>query len=394
MEKYLFKDLVLGEDGLLRGPFGSDLKKSLFVDKSNDTYKVYIQENIFKENTDIGDYYITKEYYDRKMNRYVIHNNDFIVTCDGTLGEIYQIKEPFEQGIISSSLLRITLNPELIDYNYFYYLFKWELKKRLITKGNNSVLKHLPGINTIKNLEISLPSIDIQKKIGLILKNIDDSIRLNKKINDISEKLMDILYNRWFLQLDFPNDNGEPYLEKGGEVIMLDGKKAPLGWKILKVKDILNVTTGKEDANFSKPNGKYKFFTCGKECLLCDDYKFDGSAVLVAGNGDFNVKHYTGKFNAYQRTYVLIPNDEIYFGILYKSVNNQVDRLRKGSNGSIVKYIKLSDIENISILVPDKDTYLKKINDILFYIENNNIRSEKLEKLKEIIMPKLFDNLR
>lgn len=394
MEKYLFKDLVLGEDGLLRGPFGSDLKKSLFVDKSNDTYKVYIQENIFKENTDIGDYYITKEYYDRKMNRYVIHNNDFIVTCDGTLGEIYQIKEPFEQGIISSSLLRITLNPELIDYNYFYYLFKWELKKRLITKGNNSVLKHLPGINTIKNLEISLPSIDIQKKIGLILKNIDDSIRLNKKINDISEKLMDILYNRWFLQLDFPNDNGEPYLEKGGEVIMLDGKKAPLGWKILKVKDILNVTTGKEDANFSKPNGKYKFFTCGKECLLCDDYKFDGSAILVAGNGDFNVKHYTGKFNAYQRTYVLIPNDEIYFGILYKSVNNQVDRLRKGSNGSIVKYIKLSDIENISILVPDKDTYLKKINDILFYIENNNIRSEKLEKLKEIIMPKLFDNLR
>lgn len=394
MEKYLFKDLVLGEDGLLRGPFGSDLKKSLFVDKSNDTYKVYIQENIFKENTDIGDYYITKEYYDRKMNRYVIHNNDFIVTCDGTLGEIYQIKEPFEQGIISSSLLRITLNPELIDYNYFYYLFKWELKKRLITKGNNSVLKHLPGINTIKNLEISLPSIDIQKKIGLILKNIDDSIRLNKKINDISEKLMDILYNRWFLQLDFPNDNGEPYLEKGGEVIMLDGKKTPLGWKILKVKDILNVTTGKEDANFSKPNGKYKFFTCGKECLLCDDYKFDGSAVLVAGNGDFNVKHYTGKFNAYQRTYVLIPNDEIYFGILYKSVNNQVDRLRKGSNGSIVKYIKLSDIENISILVPDKDTYLKKINDILFYIENNNIRSEKLEKLKEIIMPKLFDNLR
>ena len=214
MEKYLFKDLVLGEDGLLRGPFGSDLKKSLFVDKSNDTYKVYIQENIFKENTDIGDYYITKEYYDRKMNRYVIHNNDFIVTCDGTLGEIYQIKEPFEQGIISSSLLRITLNPELIDYNYFYYLFKWELKKRLITKGNNSVLKHLPGINTIKNLEISLPSIDIQKKIGLILKNIDDSIRLNKKINDISEKLMDILYNRWFLQLDFPNDNGEPYLER------------------------------------------------------------------------------------------------------------------------------------------------------------------------------------
>ena len=151
----LFKELVIGEDGLSRGPFGSDLKKSLFVDKSIDTYKVYIQENIFKEDSFVGDYYISKEYYDKKMNRYVVHNNDFIVTCDGTLGEIFQIKEPFEQGIISSSLLRISLNPELIDYNYFYYLFKWELKKRLITKGNNSVLNRNDSRNSLLNSKIS-----------------------------------------------------------------------------------------------------------------------------------------------------------------------------------------------------------------------------------------------
>ena len=390
MRKYLFKELVKGDDGLLRGPFGSDLKKSLFVDKSIDTYKVYIQENIFKENNYVGDYYISKDYYDKKMNRYVIQNNDFIVTCDGTLGEIYQVKEPFEPGIISSSLLRISLNPELIDYNYFYYLFKWELKKRLITKGNNSVLKHLPGINTIKNLEINLPDFDEQKRIGCILKNIDDLIRNNRKLNEESEKLLNLLYERWFMQLDFPNENGNPYLESGGQLKSIEGTNIPINWNILKVKDILNVTTGKEDANFSKENGKYKFFTCGQEPLLCDEYKFDGSAILIAGNGDFNVKHYSGKFNAYQRTYVLIPNDIKYYGVLYKSVNNLVEKLKKGSNGSIVKYIKLSDIENISFLSPDNDYCFNKINDILFYIEDNNIKNEKLEELKKLIVPKLL----
>ena len=70
---------------------------------------------------------------------------------------------------------------------------------------------------------------------------------------------------------------------------------------------LTNIVTGKEDANFSSPNGKYSFFTCSSNTLKCDEYAFNASSILIAGNGEFNVKHYTGKFNAYQRTYVLIP---------------------------------------------------------------------------------------
>ena len=66
---------------------------------------------------------------------------------------------------------------------------------------------------------------------------------------------------------------------------------------------LTNIVTGKEDANFSSPNGKYNFFTCSSNTLKCDEYAFNASSILIAGNGEFNVKHYTGKFNAYQRTY-------------------------------------------------------------------------------------------
>ena len=110
MRKYLFKDIVLGEEGLLKGPFGSDLKKSLYVPKEKDTYKVYLQENILKKDNDVGEHYISKEYFDKKMSRYEVKENDFIVTCDGTLGEIFQLKNIKQKGIISSSLLRLTLN--------------------------------------------------------------------------------------------------------------------------------------------------------------------------------------------------------------------------------------------------------------------------------------------
>jgi len=184
MEKYQFKDIVVGEEGLMKGPFGSDLKRSLYVSKGVNTYKVYLQENILKENNEVGEHYISKEYFDSKMSRYEVKEGDFIVTCDGTLGEIFQLKNLTEPGIISSSLLRITLDTSIVDYDYFYYLFKAVLKKKLIMQGNNSVLKHLPGIGVIKKLEIDLPPLLEQRKISKVLKSIDDKIRINNRIND------------------------------------------------------------------------------------------------------------------------------------------------------------------------------------------------------------------
>lgn len=192
MEKYLFRDIVIGNEGLLKGPFGSDLKKSLYVNKNKNTYKVYIQENILKQNNDVGTYYIPEDYYNKKMSRYAVKENDFIVTCDGTLGEIYQLKNIHEKGIISSSLLRITINPKIADYDYFYYLFQAQIKNALIMQGNNSVLKHLPGIEVIKNYKIYLPKLDIQKKVSNILKTIDIKIQKNNQINnnlDYEEKV-------------------------------------------------------------------------------------------------------------------------------------------------------------------------------------------------------------
>lgn len=74
---------------MMKGPFGSDIKKSLYVPKSDDAYKVYIQANAIEKDASIGDYYISKEYFDTKMYRFEVKPNDYIITCDGTLGSFY-----------------------------------------------------------------------------------------------------------------------------------------------------------------------------------------------------------------------------------------------------------------------------------------------------------------
>lgn len=246
MTDYLFSDIVIGTEGLLKGPFGSDLKKSLYVPKGEDTYKVYLQENILTETNDAGNHYISKDYFDEKMSRYQVKENDFIVTCDGTLGEIYQLKNITEPGIISSSLLRITVNPEIVDYDYFYYLFKALIKWQLIRQGNNSVLKHLPGLGVIRNLPISLPSLEEQKKIGNTLKNIDDKIKNNNSIISELESMAKTLYDYWFLQFEFPNEEGKPYKSSGGKMVWNEELKRdiPEGWLVGNLYDIATFTNG------------------------------------------------------------------------------------------------------------------------------------------------------
>ncbi len=111
-----FNDLVAR---MTKGPFGSDMKKDLFVPKGEDTYKVYIQINAIQKNQSLGEYYISKEYFDRKVSRFELFPNDYIITCDGTLGKYLKLDENMEKGVISPSLLRLTLQNDKINDKYF-----------------------------------------------------------------------------------------------------------------------------------------------------------------------------------------------------------------------------------------------------------------------------------
>ena len=132
----------------------------------------------------------------------------------------------------------------------------------------------------------------------------------------------------------------------------------------VKLGKLTKIKTGKLDANASSPNGEYPFFTCSREPLRISSYSYDCECVLVAGNGDLNVKYYNGKFDAYQRTYIIEDNGagHLYMPYLFYFMEGYVEELRKLSIGGVIKYIKLGNLTDAMIELPDVETQKSIVN--------------------------------
>ena len=167
-----FNDLVAR---MTKGPFGSDMKKDLFVPKGEDTYKVYIQINAIQKNQSLGEYYISKEYFDRKVSRFELFPNDYIITCDGTLGKYLKLDENMEKGVISPSLLRLTLQNDKINDKYFENIWDFYMLGLMKKEARNACLVHLPSAKKIGEISIPVPPLELQNQFASFVEEIDKS---------------------------------------------------------------------------------------------------------------------------------------------------------------------------------------------------------------------------
>ena len=161
----------------------------------------------------------------------------------------------------------------------------------------------------------------------------------------------------------------------------------------VKIGNLTNIKTGKLDANASSEDGQYPFFTCSREPLKISTYSYDCECVLVAGNGDLNVKYYKGKFDAYQRTYIIEDNGsgKLHIPYLYYFMEDYVDELRKQAIGGVIKYIKLGNIADAMIELPSIDNQ-KFIVDILGKVkEILDKRNAEISALDELIKARFVE---
>ena len=165
----------------------------------------------------------------------------------------------------------------------------------------------------------------------------------------------------------------------------------------VKLGELTKIRTGKLDANAASENGKYPFFTCSKEPLRISTYSYDCECVLVAGNGDLNVKYYNGKFDAYQRTYIIESNGDgrLHLPYLYYFMTRYIQELRKLSIGGVIKYIKLGNLTDAEISLPsikeqkDACEKLKKVKDI---IDKKEAQISYLDNLIKARFVEMFGN--
>ncbi len=170
---------------IIRGPFGSSLKKTYFVPHG---FKVYEQQNAIKKDYMLGHYYIDEKKF-QELKRFAVSQGEYIISCSGTIGRLYRLPKTAPQGVINQALLKITLESKLINHSFFSYLFQSKLFLNYIlsdTRGTG--MENLSGVKEIKLVPILVPPVSEQRKIvevlDLLIAQLDNGIANLKAAKD------------------------------------------------------------------------------------------------------------------------------------------------------------------------------------------------------------------
>ena len=321
---------------------------------------------------------ITEEGLNNSSAKWIEENSVIVAMYGATAGKAAIAKIPLTTN---QACCNLTINSSLADYNFVYYHLCNKFTE-LASLANGGAQQNL-NAQIIKEFPIPLPSLNEQRKIASILKSLDDKIEVNRKTNENLEQEAQALFKSWFV--DF-----EPF--KNGEFVESELGMIPKGWRVYSLSDFLPVITGKKDANVAK-GGSYPFFSCSQDILWTDNYSFSGSAILVAGNGDFNVKMYNGQFEAYQRTYVLMPFKPSYTAWLYYAVKYNLNKITSAARGSVIKFITKGNLSDFKFAAPyelKNFEIIKAFDTIRMKISANVELSRRLAELRDTLLPKLM----
>ena len=182
---YTFDDIA----SYKKGPFGSALKKDLFVPKSKESVKVYEQQNAINKDCHLERYFISANYYE-KMKSFTVYPGDTIVSCAGTIGELYTLPENADIGIINQALMIIRNNQAIILKDFLNIQFSRMIDEFSKTYSNGSAIKNIPPFSDLKRKKTYVPDKLEQEKIIKFISLLDQKITTQIKIIELKQSLI------------------------------------------------------------------------------------------------------------------------------------------------------------------------------------------------------------
>ena len=335
-----------------------------------------------------------------KLKRSSLKEDDLLFSIAGAyLGKMAIVQAHDLPANTNQAVGIVRLNTDKVDINYIYYYFSQKSINSFINKLSSQSSQPNLNLDLLGKLEFECKDLLTQKSIAKVLSDLDTKIELNNRINRELEAMAKTLYDYWFVQFDFPDANGNPYKSSGGKIVYNAELKReiPEGWEVKKLSQIANITTGKLDSNAEVLGGKYYFYTCAENPTRTDSFAFDDSVILVAGNnasGNFHINRYSGKFNAYQRTYVITAKEENYLHYLYQVLERQLKILKTRGQGSQTKFLTISMLTDISIFKTDISTieqFHKIVNPLYLMQQNVLNENQQLSELRDWLLPMLMN---
>ena len=290
------------------------------------------------------------------------------------IGVATYIADDFENVVLGYHCALITPYPAVVDGKYLNaFMHTRYIQKYFENNASGSGQRYTLSNDTIGNIPVLLPSIDEQHTIGKVLADIDRKIELNKQINDNLEAMAKQLYDYWFVQFDFPNEEGKPYKSSGGAMVWNEKLKReiPQGWSDCKLKDFINLFDSKRVPLSSKDRGErqgvYPYYGATGIMDYVNDYIFDGDYILLAEDGSTSdakgfpiVQYIWGKNWVNNHAHIILPKNEQYTMFTYQMLRSIP--AKQIETGSIQKKISQENLCGYKMVLPNSDLMEKYEN--------------------------------
>ena len=374
------------------------------------------QNNCFKENKSKDNLYYVGDF----RSEFLMEEGDIITPLTeqaiGLLGSTAIIPESGKY-IQSQDVAKIVCKEDLLDKNFAFYLISSALvKQQLSAAAQQTKIRHTSP-DKIKDCTVWIPELSEQKRIGKLLRSIDSKIELNRQINQNLEAMAKQLYDYWFVQFDFPNEEGKPYKSSGGKMVWNEKLKReiPEGWNISLIKDIATTYSGgtPKSTNIEYyDNGEIAWINsgelnspiitkttnyitkCGLENSSAKLYPSNSILVAMYGATAGKVSLLTFEACSNQAVCGVIPTIENMLYYVYFHISSLYSHFITLSTGSARDNISQDTIKNILLPIPTRNIlklFDEKIGSIYQTIVNNYQQIDSLTKQRDELLPLLMN---
>ena len=304
---------------------------------------------------------------DIQSNKFTVPNRCILFNkLNVRFKRIWRIDSDEDHKIASTEFLSLIIDENKVDFDYcFYLLASPAITDYLCGQNANTSGSHkrIDPTNFF-NIGIKLPPLAQQYEIGKLLSSLDTKIKLNRQINQNLEAMAKQLYDYWFVQFDFPNEEGKPYKSSGGEMVWNEKlkRKIPNEWDNCKLKDFINLFDSKRIPLSSKDReerkGNYPYYGATGIMDYVNEYIFDGDYILLAEDGSTSdskgfpiVQYIWGKNWVNNHAHIILPKNEQYLMFTYQMLRSIP--AKQIETGSIQKKISQENLCEYNMVLPN-----------------------------------------
>ena len=407
--------VILGDIAISQtGPFGSQLHEEDYVSEGTPIVTVeHLGDTIFTHKN----LPFVSEADTKRLSKYILIEGDIVFSRVGSIDRNVYVDKNHEGWMFSGRCIRVRADKNKVNPRYLSYYFKQNSFKKMMM--NLAVGATMPSLNTkiMNSIELDLLPRENQDKIANILSTIDDKIETNNQINQELEAMAKTLYDYWFVQFDFPDQNGKPYKSSGGKMVYHPELKReiPEGWGVEKIENIAQTGSGgtPKSTNVSYySNGEIPWINSGEleqtvitstsnfiteEGLNNSSAKlFPSGTILVAMYGATagKVSFLTFEASTNQAICAITLTDIRMRYYLKNVIEDLYQYLVKLSTGSARDNLSQDMIKNIKVVIPSNDIldrFYDFSNNIIKEITKKQQENEQLTQLREWLLPMLIN---